>query len=116
MPWIVRAHFDAQWLCFKLQASVVQCQTGSVHEQGKQRGSGRDMKHDVRSVRDRPITDRQEMVGFAERINVFRASNGHHRAHIQQPIGVGEERVRGRRLRIKDSREEISAFRAEDRA
>lgn len=41
-------------------------QTGSVHEQGKQCGSSRNMKHDVRRVRDKPITSRQETVGFAE--------------------------------------------------
>jgi hypothetical protein len=36
----------------------------------------------------------------------------HHRAHLQQPIRVGEERPCGGRLRTKDSWEEISAFRA----
>jgi hypothetical protein len=37
----------------------------------------------------------------------------HHRAHVQQSIGVGAERPCGRRVRTKDSREEISAFRAQ---
>ena len=33
-------------------------------------------------------------------VNVFRASNRlHHRAHLQQPIGMGEERARGGRVR-----------------
>ncbi|MGO9085926.1 MAG: hypothetical protein ACLQBK_11920 [Candidatus Sulfotelmatobacter sp.] len=49
-------------------------------------------------------------------INVFRASNGFILAHVQQPIGVGEERPCGGRLRTKNSREEISAFRTEGRA
>ena len=34
----------------------------------------------------------------------------HHRAHVQQPIGVGEERPCGGRLRTKDSRKKISAI------
>jgi hypothetical protein len=40
----------------------------------------------------------------------------HHRANLQQPIRVGEERAHGRGLRTEDSREEISAFRTEGRA
>ena len=32
---------------------------------------------------------------------------------LQQPVGVGEKRPCGGRLRTRDSREEISAFRAE---
>jgi hypothetical protein len=49
-----------------------------------------------------------ERLSSAERI--------HHRAYLQQPMRVGKERARGGRLRTKDSREEISAFRAEGRA
>jgi len=37
----------------------------------------------------------------------------HHRFDLQQPIGVGEERLCGGRLRNKDWWEEISAFRTE---
>src|SRR5207245_9294610 len=39
-----------------------------------------------------------------------------HRAQVQQPIGVGEEHACGRRMRTKNSREDISAFRTKGRA
>jgi hypothetical protein len=39
-----------------------------------------------------------------------------HRAHLQQPIRMGEERARGGRLRTEDSRGKTSAFCAEGRA
>ena len=50
-------------------------------------------------------------------INVFSSIERlHHRAHVQQPIGMGEERARGGRLRTQNSREEVSPFRSEGRA
>jgi hypothetical protein len=54
------------------------------------------------------IPNPSERLSSAERL--------HHRAHLQQPIGVGEERSRGGRLRTEDSWQEISAFRTECRA
>ena len=54
------------------------------------------------------VPNPSESLSSAERL--------HHLAHLQQPIGVGEERSRGGRLRTDDSWEEISAFHAERRA
>lgn len=39
---------------------------GSVYKQDKEGGGGRDVKRDVRCVRDKPITTRQETVGLPE--------------------------------------------------
>ena len=39
-----------------------------------------------------------------------------HRAHLHQPMRVGEERPRSGRVRTGDSREETPAFRTEGRA
>jgi|SRR5215469_2053518 len=49
-----------------LTMSGLQYQAESVHKQDKQRGKGRNMKHDMRRVRDKSITSRQKTVGFTE--------------------------------------------------
>ncbi len=50
-------------------------------------------------------------------VNVFRANKWiHRRANLQQPVRMGEERARGRRVRTQNSRKELSAFHAESRA
>jgi hypothetical protein len=49
-------------------------------------------------------------------VNVFRAANGFVIAHVQQPIGMGEERSCCERMRTQNSRQEIHALSADCRA
>jgi len=64
--------------------------------------------HSRRSEIRKGLPNPGECLSSAQRVR--------HRAHLQQPMRVGEERARGRGLRTQDSREEVSAFRTEGRA
>jgi hypothetical protein len=78
------------------------------YESIRRLASGLWNSHACGSQVEEGLPNPRERLSSAERL--------HHRAHLQQPIGVGEERSRGGRLRTKGSREEIAAFRAESRA
>jgi hypothetical protein len=91
---VLMMRFRKRW-----QAKINICLHQPDHEPVRWLAAGLRHSHACGSEIGEGLPDARKCLSSAERL--------HHRSYLQQPVGMSEERSRGGRLRIENSREAV---------